>query len=159
MAAKSNSGARGRSGSAAAGLSEQERAAVKERAAELKTQAKRGSGTDKAAADEADVLAKIAQMPESDRVLAERVHAIVTEVAPGLAPKLYYGQPGYAKKGKVLCFFRSGQQDKERYSTFGFSVQAELDDASGFWPTSFALAEPTEAAWQELAALVEKAAG
>ncbi|MBZ2199337.1 iron chaperone [Occultella gossypii] len=159
IASKSSSGAQGKGGSTAAGLSELERAAVKERAAELKTQAKRGSGTDQAAADEADVLAKIADMPESDRLLAQRVHAIVAEVAPDLAPKLYYGQPGYARKGKVLCFFRSGQQDKERYSTLGFSVQANLDDASGLWPTSFALTEPTDAAWQDLADLIKKAAG
>lgn len=141
------------------GLSAQERAAVKERAAELKTQAKRGRGADKAAADEADVLAKIAQMPESDRALAERVHAIVTTVAPDLAPKLYYGQPGYARKGKVVCFFRSGQMDKERYSTFGFSVQANLDEPSGLWPTSYALAEPDDEAWDQLAEQVRRAAG
>ncbi|TDE91486.1 DUF1801 domain-containing protein [Occultella glacieicola] len=166
MATKSTNGTQGKGSKGSegskgteAGLSAQERAAVKERAAELKTQAKRGSRTDKAAADEADLLAKIAQMPESDRLLAERVHAIVREAAPDLAPKLYYGQPGYAKKGKVLCFFRSGQQDKERYSTFGFSVQADLDDASGLWPTSFALTEPTEAAWRELARVVARAAG
>ncbi|MFD4267269.1 DUF1801 domain-containing protein [Rhodococcus sp. NPDC058481] len=138
-------------------FSEQERAAMKDRAAELKTQGRRGRGADKAAADEADVLAKIAQMPESDRALAERVHAIVATVAPELAPKLYYSQPGYARQGKVVCFFRSGQMDKERYSTFGFSAQANLDDASGLWPTSYALAEPTEDAWERLAELVEQA--
>ncbi|SEE89190.1 DUF1801 domain-containing protein [Ruania alba] len=131
---------------------------MKERSAELKAQARRGRSAEKAAADEADVLAKIASMPESDRVLAERVHAVVTTAAPDLAPKLYYGQPGYARKGKMLCFFRSGQMDKERYSTFGFSVGANLDDDSGMWPTSYALTEPTEAAWEQLASLVEQAA-
>lgn len=146
----------GRDGSES-GFSEQERAAIKERAAELRKQSGRGRGAEKAAADEADVLAKIAEMPESDRALAERVHAIVTTAAPDLAPKLYYGQPGYAQKGKVVCFFRSGQMDKERYSTFGFSVQANLDEASGLWPTSYALTEPTEAAWEKLAELVEQA--
>jgi uncharacterized protein YdhG (YjbR/CyaY superfamily) len=139
------------------GFTEQERAAIKERAAELRTASRRGKGAGKAAADEADVLAKIAGMPQPDRALAERVHAIVTATAPDLAPKLYYGQPGYARNGKVLCFFRSGQGDKERYSTFGFSVQADLDDSAGMWPTSFALTEPTDAAWEELAKLVERA--
>ena len=143
----------------AGSFSEEERAAMADRAAELRTAAKRGRGADKAAAEEADVLAKIADMPESDRALAERVHAIVTRVAPDLRPKLYYGQPGYARKGKVVCFFRSGQMDKERYSTFGFSQHADLDDARGLWPSSYALTEPTDEAWDELARLVERAAG
>lgn len=141
------------------GFSEQERTAIKERAAELRTESRRGRSAEKAAADEADVLEKIAGMPQPDRALAERVHAIVTTVAPDLAPKLYYGQPGYARKGKVVCFFRSGQGDKERYSTVGFSVQANLDDAAGMWPTSFALTEPTESAWDEFAKLIERAVG
>lgn len=139
------------------GFSEQERAAITQRAAELRVDSRRGKSAEKAAADEADVLEKIAGMPQPDRALAERVHAIVSSVAPDLAPKLYYGQPGYARKGKVLCFFRSGQGDKERYSTVGFSVQANLDDPAGMWPTSFALTEPTEAAWSELAKLIERA--
>jgi hypothetical protein len=130
---------------------------MKQRAAELRTQAGRGRGADKAAADEADVLAKIAEMPESDRALAERVHAIVTTTAPELAPKLYYGQPGYARKGKVVCFFRSGQMDKERYSTFGFSAHANLDDTTGLWPTSYALTDPTDHAWDTLANLITRA--
>jgi len=139
------------------GFSAQERAAMKERAAELKADARRARAADRAAADEADVLAKIATMPPEDRALAERVHSIVRTAAPELAPKLYYGQPGYARDGKVVCFFRSGQTDKERYSTFGFSVQAALDDDSGLWATSFALVQPTEAAWETLAALVRHA--
>ena len=131
---------------------------MKSRAAELKAEARQGRGAKKAAADEAAVLAKIAEMPASDRVLAERVHAVVTTAAPDLAPKLYYGQPGYSRGGKVVCFFRGGQMDKERYSTFGFSALANLDDASGLWPTSYALTELTDEAADALSALVERAA-
>jgi uncharacterized protein YdhG (YjbR/CyaY superfamily) len=147
----------GKGATSVGGFSAQERAAMKERAAELKADARRARAADRAAADEADVLAKIATMPQEDRALAERVHSIVTTAAPELAPKLYYGQPGYSRDGKVVCFFRSGQMDKERYSTFGFSVQAGLDDDSGLWATSFALVQPTEAAWERLAALVRHA--
>lgn len=143
----------------AGGFSAQERKAMKERAAELKAEAKRAKGAEKAAAEEAELLAKIAQMPDGDREMAERVHEIVTNVAPDLAPKLYYGQPGYARGGKPVVFFRSGQMDKERYSTFGVSVQAELDDPSGFWPTSYALIDPTEKAWEQLSEIVKRAAG
>jgi len=139
-------------------FSAQERAAMKERAAELRAEVKRASGAQKAATEEADVLAKIAQMPDADRKMAERVHAIVADVAPGLSPKLYYGQPGYAGGGKVVCFFRSGQMDKVRYSTFGFSPNAELDSSDGFWPTSYALQDPSEDAWKQLGELVTKAA-
>ncbi|MCI0158360.1 DUF1801 domain-containing protein [Leifsonia shinshuensis] len=141
------------------GFSAPERAAIKQRAAELKAEAKRAKGAEKAAAEAADVLAKIAQMPDGDRELAERVHTLVAEVAPELSPKLYYGQPGYARAGKVVVFFRSGQLDKTRYSTFGVSTEAALDDASGFWPTSYALIEPTEAAWEQLAEVVRRAVG
>ncbi|MDE3722764.1 DUF1801 domain-containing protein [Nocardiopsis sp. N85] len=141
------------------GFSEEERAAMKARAAELRTRERRGRSADKAAADEADVLAKIEQMPEGDRALAERVHAIVTTFAPDLAPKPYYGQPGYARKGKVVCFFRSGLLDKERYSTFGFAAQADLDEDDGLWPTAYALTEPTEEAWERLAGIVRRIAG
>lgn len=143
----------------AGGFSAQERQAMKERAAELKAEAKRAKGAEKAAAEEAELLAKIAQMPDGDREMAERVHQIVARVAPSLAPKLYYGQPGYARGGKVVVFFRSGQMDKERYSTFGVSAQAALDAPSGFWPTSYALIDPTEKAWEQLAEIVERAAG
>jgi len=136
------------------GFSAEERTAMKARAKELKDDAKRSKAADKAAADEADVLAKIAQMPDGDRQMAERVHTIVADVAPELSPKLYYGQPGWARDGKVVCFFRSGQQDKERYSTFGFSSQAGLDNGDGFWPTSYALSDPSEQAWSELGRLV-----
>lgn len=143
--------------SAEQGLSEWERAALKERVAEKKTAARRGRGADKAAADARDVQDKIASMPEGDRELAERVHTLVTTAAPDLAPKLWYGQPAYARKGKVVCYFRSGRMDKERYSTFGFSEQAALDDDSGLWPTAFALTELSEEAERRLSELVEQA--
>ncbi|MEW2353517.1 DUF1801 domain-containing protein [Spirillospora sp. NPDC029432] len=139
-----------------AGFSEQERAAMKERAAELKKQSSRGRG-DKAAAAELDVLSKIAEMEPSDRAVAERIHAIVTSTAPDLAPKLWYGQPAYARKGKVVCFFRSGNVDKERYSSFGFTTEANLDDLSGLWPTSYAVTELTEKAEETLTALIKQA--
>jgi uncharacterized protein YdhG (YjbR/CyaY superfamily) len=142
----------------AGGFSAEERKAMRERAAELKADAKRAKGAEKAAAEEADLLAKIARMPDGDRQMAERLHTIVSTVAPDLAPKLYYGQPGYARGGKVVVFFRSGQMDKERYSTFGVSTQANLDDPSGLWPTSYALTEPTEQAWEQLADVVRRAA-
>jgi uncharacterized protein YdhG (YjbR/CyaY superfamily) len=142
-----------------AGFSAQERTAMKERATELRAEAKREKGAKKAAAEEAELLAKIEQMPDGDRQMAQRVHSIVTSAAPDLAPKLYYGQPGYARGGKVVVFFRSGQMDKERYSTFGVSAEAALDDESGFWPTSYALVDPTERAWEQLADVVRRAAG
>ncbi|GAA3241179.1 DUF1801 domain-containing protein [Dactylosporangium siamense] len=138
------------------GLSEDERAAVKERAAEVKKDAKRGRG-DRAALDEVDVLSKIAAMEPSDRALAERIHAIVTGAAPELSPKLWYGQPAYARNGKVVCFFRSGHGDKEPYSTFGFTSAANLADDGGLWPTSYAVAELSDDAAATIAALVKKA--
>lgn len=139
------------------GFSEEERAAMKERAAELRKQTGRARGN-KAAAEELDLLAKIADMEAPDRAMAERIHAIVTTHAPDLAPKLWYGQPAYARKGKVVCFFRSGHADKERYSTFGFTTEANLDDDSGLWPTSFAVAELSDRAETTIIALVQKAA-
>jgi uncharacterized protein YdhG (YjbR/CyaY superfamily) len=157
MGSASKAGGQSESTSSAEGFSEQERASLKERASELRAEARRGRGAKKTAADERDVLAKIAEMPESDRALAERVHAVVTTVAPELSPKLWYGQPAYARKGKVVCFFRSGQVDKERYSTFGFTPEANLDDNSGLWPTSYALAEVSDAAEDTIAALVKQA--
>lgn len=141
-----------------AGFSAAERTAMRERASEKRTQAKRARGAEKAAADLADVMAKIAGMPDGDRELAERVHALVTTTAPDLAPRTYYGQPGYARAGKVVCFFRSGQQDGQRYSTFGVSPAAPLDEADGVWPTSYALTEPTEEAWERLGEVVARAA-
>ncbi|WP_327150244.1 DUF1801 domain-containing protein [Nocardia sp. NBC_01329] len=138
------------------GFSEDERAAMKERAAELKKETNRGRGN-KAATEELDVLSKIAEMEVSDRVVAERIHSIVTTNAPELSPKLWYGQPAYARKGKVVCFFRSGHADKERYSTFGFTTEANIDDDGGLWPTSFAVTEMSSKAEKTITALVEKA--
>ncbi len=124
-------------------------------AAESKTTEKQKK---KAAADEAAVLSKIAEMPMPDRDMAERLHNIVTAAAPELLPKLWYGQPAYAKSGKVVCFFRSGQMDKVRYSTFGFNEDANLDENDGMWPTSYALSQLSEAGEARIAELVKQAA-
>ncbi|NJP65918.1 DUF1801 domain-containing protein [Streptomyces sp. ventii] len=140
------------------GFSAEERAAMRERAAELRAEADRPRGG-KAAAAELDVMAKIAAMAPADRAVAERIHAIVTTHAPELSPKLWYGQPAYARAGKVVCFFRSGDADKEPYSTFGFTAEASLDDDSGLWPTSYAVTELSEGAVAALTALVQRAAG
>ncbi|GAB3658711.1 DUF1801 domain-containing protein [Glycomyces tarimensis] len=156
MSGTSKGSGKGRDSSAEEGFSAQERAAMKARADELKAEA-RGGRSSKQAADEAAVLEKIAAMAAPDRALAERVHAIVTDAAPELAPKLWYGQPAYARKGKVVCFFRSGRDDKERYSSFGFTPEANLDDDSGLWPTSFALAELSGAAEATVSKLVKRA--
>lgn len=139
------------------GFSAAERKALKERAAELRTEAERPRGG-KAAAEELDVLEKIAAMDAGDRALAERIHAIVTEHAPDLRPKLWYSQPAYARKGKVVCFFRSGVGDGERYSTFGFTPHAELDGESGVWATSYAVRELTADAERTITALVKRVA-
>ena len=138
-------------------FSAEERAAMKERAAELKAEARRGTAAEKAAADEAAVRAKIAEMPQPDRATAERLHTIVTDAAPELLPKLYYGQPGWAKAGKVIVFFRSGLMDKARYSTLGFSVHAKLDDEGGLWPSAYALEQLTDDGATTIAQLVERA--
>lgn len=138
------------------GFSAAERAAMKAHAAELKTEARRGGKSSKADGT-ADVLAKIAEMNDSDRALAERVHAIVTANAPHLMPKLWYGMPSYAKDGKVLCFFKSAEKFKSRYATFGFEDKANLDEAA-MWATSFALTDPTPADEAFLGALVARAA-
>ncbi|MEW2417987.1 DUF1801 domain-containing protein [Streptomyces sp. NPDC046866] len=142
------------------GFTAEERAAMKAHAQEeKKTTARRGlSRAEKEAAAEQDVLAKIAEMPEADRVLAERIHEIVTTAAPDLAPKLWYGMPAYARDGKVVCHFQSAEKFKSRYATLGFSDQAALDDGA-LWPTSFAVRELTAAAEDRIRALVEKAAG
>lgn len=138
------------------GFSATERQAMKERAAELKKEARGGRG-DQAAREEGDLLAKIESMHPADRALAERLHALVTATAPELRPKLWYGQPAYARKGKVVCFFRSGHDDKERYSTFGFTPEAGLDDDSGLWPTSFAVRELSEEAEKTIVSLLKRA--
>jgi uncharacterized protein YdhG (YjbR/CyaY superfamily) len=129
------------------GFTDEERAAMKERQKELK--AKKGDG-------EKDLLTKIAEMPEADRIIAERIHAIVKETAPALSPKTWYGMPAYAKDGKVVCFFQSADKFKSRYATFGFNEDAHLDDGP-MWPTSFAVTKLTAAVEQEIAELVKKA--
>jgi uncharacterized protein YdhG (YjbR/CyaY superfamily) len=136
-------------------FTDEERAAMKERAQELKAAARRGPRAGKADG-ESDVLAKIAEMPEADRAMAERLHAIVTAIAPDLSPRTWYGMPAYAKDGKVLCFFRSAQKFKTRYATFGFSDKANLDEGA-MWPTDFALKELTAAEEKKIRALVKKA--
>jgi uncharacterized protein YdhG (YjbR/CyaY superfamily) len=132
----------------------EERAAMKERARELKAaSSRRGSAK---ADGESEVLAKIAEMPEADRVKAERLHAIVGATAPELEPRTWYGMPAYAKDGKVVCFFQSAQKFKTRYATLGFSERANLDDGA-MWPTAFALTELTAAEEERIAALVKRA--
>ncbi|MCS5733487.1 DUF1801 domain-containing protein [Herbiconiux daphne] len=148
----------GAGGKDSASFSAEERAAMKARAAELKAEARRASAAEKAAADAAAVEAKIAEMQQPDKAMAERLHTIVTDAAPELAPKLYYGQPGWAKGGKIVVFFRSGIDDKLRYSTLGFGVDAQLDDESGLWPSSYALDHLTDETAAEIAALVRRAA-
>ena len=138
------------------GFTADERAAVKERAKELKAAGRRGPRAGKADG-ESDLLAKIAEMPESDRVMAERLHAIIKATAPDLSPKTWYGMPAYAKDGTVVCFFQSAQKFNSRYATFGFSDKANLDEGA-MWPTSFALTELTSADEARIAALVKKAA-
>ncbi|OKJ75938.1 hypothetical protein AMK31_30000 [Streptomyces sp. TSRI0107] len=137
-------------------FTDEERAAMKERAKEMKASARRGSRADKAAEDEAAVLAKIAEMEEADRTMAERLHAVVKASAPDLRPKLWYGMPAYAKEGKVVCFFQSAQKFKSRYATLGFSDQANLDDGA-MWPASYALRELTAADEARIGALVKRA--
>jgi len=139
------------------GLSAEERSALKERAQELKTEERRGSRSRKAAG-ESDVLAKIAEMPDADREIAERLHEIVTASAPDLSPKTWYGMPGYAKDGKVVVFFQSADKFSSRYATLGFNDNAQLDKGA-MWPTAFAVTKLTAAVEKEIAALVKKAAG
>ena len=136
-------------------FTEEERAAMKERAKEQKAAAR--PGADKADG-ESDVLAKIAEMPKADRVMAERLHALIKSTAPELSPRTWYGMPAYAKGGKVVCFFQSGQKFKTRYATFGFSDKANLDEG-GMWPNAYALKTLTAAEEAKIAALVKKAAG
>jgi uncharacterized protein YdhG (YjbR/CyaY superfamily) len=132
------------------GFSAEERAAMKERAAELKAEARKADG-------ESALLAKVAEMPKPDRVLAERIHEIVKATAPALSPKTWYGMPAYANgDGKVVCFFQSADKFKSRYATLGFSDEAHLDDGA-MWPTYFALKELTPATEKEIGALVKQA--
>ena len=141
------------SGKTSGGFTDEERAAMKERAGELTVEARRGA--DKADGESA-VLAKIAEMPEPDRAMAKRLHAIIKASAPALLPRLWYGMPAYAKDGEVVCFFQSAQKFKTRYSTFGFSDKANLDDGA-MWPTGFALKELTGTEEARIRALVQKA--
>jgi uncharacterized protein YdhG (YjbR/CyaY superfamily) len=135
------------------GLTDAERAAMKERTKELKTEARASRDRE---AGEREVLAKIAELPEPDRVMAERLHGIVTASAPALSPKTWYGMPAYAKEGKIVCFFQAAAKFKSRYATFGFDAAANLDEGS-MWPVAFALTELTAADEAQIAALVKKA--
>jgi uncharacterized protein YdhG (YjbR/CyaY superfamily) len=141
--------AKSTTGKASKGFTDDERAAMRERARELKAAAGKADG-------ESDVLAKIAEMPKADRVMAERLHALIKASAPSLSPRTWYGMPAYAKDGKVVCFFQSAQKFTSRYATFGFSDKANLD-AGAMWPTSFALRELTAAQEAKIRALVKKA--
>jgi uncharacterized protein YdhG (YjbR/CyaY superfamily) len=142
-------------GKAITGFTDEERAAMKERAQELKTAARRGPHA-KTADGESDVLAKIAELPEPDRTMAERLHAIIKATAPALSPRTWYGMPAYAKDGNVVCFFQSAHKFKARYATFGFSDKANLDEGT-VWPVAFALKELTAADEARIGALVKKA--
>ena len=138
------------------GFTDEERGAMKQRVQELKAAARRGPRADKAD-EESAVLAKIAEMPETDRAMGERLHAVIKASAPALSPRLWYGMPAYAKDGKVVCFFQSAQKFKTRYATLGFSDKAHLDEGS-MWPVAFALTELTAADEARIGALVKKAA-
>jgi uncharacterized protein YdhG (YjbR/CyaY superfamily) len=127
----------------------EERAAMRERARELKAAQNQADA-------EADVLEKIAEMPEADRVMAERLHALIAKNAPELSPRTWYGMPAYAKNGKVLCFFQSAAKFKSRYATLGFRDEANLDDGA-MWPTTFALKKLTAADEKKIVALLERA--
>jgi uncharacterized protein YdhG (YjbR/CyaY superfamily) len=139
------------------GFTDEERAAMKERAQELKAATRRGPRAAKADG-ESDLLAKIAAMPEPDRVIAERLHAIIKASAPALSAKTWYGMPAYAKDGKVVCFFRNAAKFKERYAMFGFNDTAKLDEGS-MWPVAFALTKLTAADEAKIRALLKKAVG
>jgi|SRR5690349_20807797 uncharacterized protein YdhG (YjbR/CyaY superfamily) len=136
------------------GFSDAEKAAMQERARELKGTRSKGGKPD----GEADLLAKVAEMPEADRVMAERIHAIVQEVAPILEPKTWYGMPAWARDGKVVCFFKSADKFKSRYATFGFE-EAALIDQGTMWPTSFGITKLSKADEQLIAELVKRAIG
>jgi|SRR5689334_10351040 len=143
------------SGKTSGGFTDDERAAMKEHAQELKTAARRGPRASKTDG-ESDVLTKIAEMQEPDRVMAERIHAIITASAPALVPRTWYGMPAYAKDGKIVCFFQPAQKFKTRYATFGFNDPANLDEGA-MWPIAYALTELTAADEARIGALVKKA--
>ncbi len=137
------------------GFTDEERAAMKERAQELKAVPRRGQRASKADG-ESELLAKIAGMPENDRAIAERLHAIIKATAPALSPRTWYGMPAYAKDGNVICFFQAAQKFKTRYATLGFSDKANLDDGV-MWPTYYALTDLTPTAQKRISALVQQA--
>ena len=137
------------------GFTAEEKAAMRERAKELKAEERRGRDR---AAGEGDLLAKVKEMPKADRDMATRLHAIVTKTAPDLMPKTWYGMPAYALDGKIVCFFQSAAKFGARYATFGFNDTAKLDEGS-MWPTSFALKKLTAADEEKITALVKKAVG
>jgi uncharacterized protein YdhG (YjbR/CyaY superfamily) len=145
--------AKSTTGKASKGFTAEERAAMKERARELKAEERASKDR---AAGESDVLAKIAEMEASDRALGKRLHAIVKANAPALSPKTWYGMPAYARDGKVVCYFQSAEKFNSRYATFGFSDEANLDEGA-MWPTSFALKKLTAADEARIGALVKKA--
>jgi uncharacterized protein YdhG (YjbR/CyaY superfamily) len=147
--------AKGTTGKASKGFTDEERAAMRERAQELKAATRRGPRAGKADG-ESDVLAKIAEMAEPDRAMAERLHALIKASAPALSPRTWYGMPAYAKDGKVVCFFQSAQKFKTRYATFGFSDKAKLDEGT-MWPVYFALKDLTADVEARIVALVKKA--
>lgn len=137
------------------GFTDAEKAAMKERAKELKAEARANKNK---AEGESDLLARIAEMPEPDRSMAARIHEIIKAVAPTLSPKTWYGMPAYAKDGKIICFFQSAAKFEARYATFGFNDAANLDDGA-MWPTSFALTALTAVEEERISALVKKAVG
>lgn len=145
-------------GAPSSAFSAEERAAMKEHAAEVKKARGRQSAADKAAGDLADTVAKIESFEEPDRSIARRLHALVAETAPELAPKLWYGMPSYARDGKVVLFFKDRKKFGSRYATLGFEETAALDDGA-MWVTSVALTEPGEDDWARIGKLVRKAAG
>jgi uncharacterized protein YdhG (YjbR/CyaY superfamily) len=142
-------------GKSVAGFTDEERAAMKERGRELKAESGRGPRA-KETDGEGEVLAKIAEMPEADRGMAERLHALLKASAPALTPRTWYGMPAYAKDGHVVCFFQSAHKFKARYATLGFSDKAKLDDGT-MWPVAFALKELTAECEKRIVALVKKA--
>ena len=142
------------SADAKGGFTEAEKAAMQERSRELKAARRKGADAD----GEADLLSKVAEMPQADRVIAERIHAIVREVAPILKPRTWYGMPAWALDGKVVCFFKSADKFKSRYATLGFEEQARIDEGT-MWPTSFGITKLTPADERRIAELVKRAVG
>jgi uncharacterized protein YdhG (YjbR/CyaY superfamily) len=144
------------SGKKPLGFTDEERAAMKERVEELKSEPRRGTRASGADDGESAVLAKIAALPQPDRAMAERLHAIIKANAPSLSPKTWYGMPAYAKNGNVVCFFQDARKFKTRYATLGFSDKANLDEGR-IWPTAFALKELTAVEEEKIGALIKKA--